>query len=607
MDQKNDYYICSDHQNYCTLVCINPQCVFKPLCEACVSKHYPHHMSEIVPLDQILQKKMIMPTIFSQAFHKLKQTLFSLQMQLNNKRIENLKRLLIFCESLKGTFDEFLKDFNAKGNRLINQTYESFPSEISELLQKINNHEIAFDPNLNSPFFSSQRVENSMKFQSHYRQQLFPNLEEEVKFLEKNIEGSFCEVNQEKILPELNKFLDSFFKKHDFFNISKIKKAFIPKSEKKQPQQTSFFKDDSLVKSAIISQNKNQIIDPYPDLWTLKPQKTNNNWLTNTNKNINTNKNTIETSLKKLNQSPYKHLSNPQSDFGSVSLLGSHTDMVNTLCVIPYTNWLFSGGGDKIIKQWDYKTCYLLKEFKGHLADIWSLVYIGEENFIASSSSDKTIKLWNILQGNCIKTLVGHLGVVRCLIFDYEQKNLISGGTDQTIKIWDIYAGVCKETIKGHDNIVRCLCWMGKMRKLISGGGDGCIRIWDFNTIERNVQSLISHTGEIWSIIYIEEMEIMVSCGTDRMIRIWNCEQWKIMKILIGHHNIVNKVIYLKDQKRILSSGSDLVMKLWNIHSGQNIRSFNEHEDVVADMVFVDGVIITASWDRNIKKWELFE
>lgn len=593
MESKTQDYVCNDHQNYCNLVCINPECVFKPLCDACISKHYSHHMSEIVPLDKMLQRKMIMPSIFSQTFSKLKQTVFSLQMQLNNKRLENLKQFLFFCESLKHCFEEYLKDFNDRGNRLINQTYESFPKEISEILQKINEHEISFDPNMNSPFFSSQRVENSMKFQSHYRQNLFPPLEEEVKLLEKNIEGSFCEVNELKIRPELNKFLESFFKKHDNFTISKIKKIML---KNHQPPQTKDIKDNFLMKSAIYSQPHEKSFE----IFEKNPRNTKNVDFFKTRQNY------------KFSKSPspflpFSQLSNPQTDFGSVSLIGSHIDMINTICIIPFTNWLFSGGGDKVIKQWDFKTCYLLKELKGHSGDIWNVIYIGEGNFIASASSDKSIKLWNVLQANCIKTLIGHNGVVRCLIFEDQQKNLISGGTDQNIKIWDIYSGICKETIPAHNNIVRCLCWMDKTRILLSGGGDGTIKIWDFDKIEKNVQTLIGHNGEIWTIIYINELKIMISAGTDKMIRIWDCEQWKIIKILTGHQNIVNKLLYLKDQKRILSSGSDFSLKLWNFHSGQNIRTFNEHEDVVSDMIYVEGVIITASWDRTIKKWSLFE
>jgi len=547
-------------------------------------------MSEIVPLDQVLQKKLIMPSIFSQAFHKLKQTVFSLQMELNNKRLENLKKFLFFCESLKQNFEEFLKAFHERGNRLINQTYESFPAEISDLLQKINDHEIAFDPNMSSPFFTSQRVENSLKFQSQYRQTFFPNLEEEVNALEKNIQGSFCEANEDKLRSELNQFLEVFFKKHDTFKISKIKKVGLPKNQR--PQQKTFKENNSLIKSAIFSINDN------------------NNSLDFLEKKGKLTKNSDYFDKKAKNTrslSPYKYLSNPQTDFGSVTLLGSHVDMINTICVIPDTNWLFSGGGDKIIKQWDYKNGYLLKELKGHNGDIWSLIYIGEGNFIASSSSDKTIKIWNVLQANCVKTLVGHFSVVRCLVFDEMERKLISGSTDQSIKVWDIYSGMCTETIKAHHNIVRCLCWMEKQRKLVSGGGDGTIKIWDFNKIERNVETLLGHNGEIWSIIYIDELKIMVTCGTDKMIRIWDLEQLKIIKILLGHDNIVNKLLYLKDEKRILSSGSDFTIKLWNINSGQNIRTFTEHEDVVSDMVYVNGVIITASWDRNIKKWSLFE
>ena len=121
------------------------------------------------------------------------------------------------------------------------------------------------------------------------------------------------------------------------------------------------------------------------------------------------------------------------------------------------------------------------------------------------------------------------------------------------------------------------------------------------------METLIGHSGEIWSVIYIEELKVMLSAGTDKIIRIWDLNSLKILRMLIGHANIVNKILYLKDEKRILSSSSDLTMKLWNINSGQNIRTFNEHEDVVSDMAFADGVIITASWDRNIKKWSLFD
>lgn len=584
--ENHKNFVCHDHQNYCTLVCINPDCVFKPMCEACVSGHYNHHMSEIFPLDQIMQKKLIMPTIFSQAFHKLKQTVFSLQMQVNNKRLENLKHFMFFCESLKRDFEDYLRNFHDRGKKLIDETYSSFPKEISELLQKITNFETSFDPNLNSPYFSSQRIQNSLKMQSTYRNHLFPHLEDEVRNLEQNIEGSFCRANEENLRGELTKFCEGFFKKYDNFKISKIKKGILPKIH----QEKGRTKQNALSKSALIS-IKETFLDPYERAVKFEQ-----------NSDIIKNKEN-----KNRSASPNKYFTNFEKDFASVNIIGSHLDMVNTICTVPYTNWLFSAGGDKIIKQWDYKANFLVKEFRGHTGDIWNIVYVGEENFIASASSDRTIKLWNILQGSCIKTLIGHIGVVRCLFFEYESKGLISGGSDQSIKVWDIYSGICKETLNGHNNIVRCFCWIPKENKLVSGGGDGVIKIWNFNKIEREVQSVISHNGEVWDIIYISELNILLSCGTDKMIRIWDVERWKIVKILLGHQNIVNKLVYLKDEKRIISSSSDFTLKLWNIDSGQNIRTFHEHTDVVPAILYEDGLIITCSWDRTIKKWSLFE
>lgn len=594
---ENDHqFICKNHQNYCTLVCVHPECAFNPLCEACVSRHFSHHMSEIYPLDQILRKKLVMPTIFSQAFHKLKQTVFSLQMQVNNKRLENQKRFLFFCESLKQNFEEYMKDFNERGNRLINETYESFPNEISQLLQRINDFEISFDPNLSSPYFSSQRIENSLKMQSHYRSNLFPQLEEEVAELERNIEKSYCQAHEEEIRSNLVKFCEGLFKKYDNFSINKIKKGLSPsKYQKKTTNNNKIPKENSLSKSALISIKEN-FLDPYER--TSRYEKKNFDYFSQNKQNNKSNK----------SYSPHKNFNifEPE-DSTKINIIGSHKDIINTICTIPFTTWLFSAGGDQIIKQWDYKTNYFIKDFKGHYGDIWKIVYLGEENFIASCSSDKLIKIWNVLQGACIKTLHGHMGVVRCLLFDEQSKKLISGGSDQIIKVWDIYSAVCQETLAGHKNIVRCFCWIAERKNLISGGGDGVLKVWDFNKIDKEVQSLISHSGEIWDIIYLEDLKILISCGTDKMIRIWETDHWKIVKILLGHQNIVNKSLYLQDGKRILTSSSDRSIKLWNISSGQNIRSFNEHDEVVPDMLLADGLIITCSWDKTIRKWSLFE
>jgi F-box and WD-40 domain protein 1/11 len=115
--------------------------------------------------------------------------------------------------------------------------------------------------------------------------------------------------------------------------------------------------------------------------------------------------------------------------------LKGHRGPVNALNI--RGDYVFSAGGDGIVKMWDLLTGTCVRDFRGHTRGLACVQVSG--NIVISAGNDKTIRTWNIDTGQCVRVLEGHKCLVRSLhIFAHK---IISGSYDQTIQIWDLNTG----------------------------------------------------------------------------------------------------------------------------------------------------------------------
>jgi len=137
--------------------------------------------------------------------------------------------------------------------------------------------------------------------------------------------------------------------------------------------------------------------------------------------------------------------------------------------------------------------------------------------------------------------------------------------------------------------------------KLISSSDDGDIRIWDLDIYEC-VKCLEKHANSIISVDC--RGDILISCGTDRKIAIWNLNNLKD-NIFTIRSNIKINVVKIIDEL-LYTCGADGFLSIYSIVENQLILTQKLHEGSVLDISYLQpNKIATIGKDNLIKLWNI--
>lgn len=111
------------------------------------------------------------------------------------------------------------------------------------------------------------------------------------------------------------------------------------------------------------------------------------------------------------------------------------------------------------------------------------------------------------------------------------------------------------------------------------------ILIWDFakGTPTRAVTA--RHRGQIAQMVFSADGRLIVSCDTDKYIKIWDVATAQEQATLLGHRQGVTSVDISPDGRTVVSSSSDRTVRLWNVATHREIARF-EGLDLVDQVSF---------------------
>ena len=141
----------------------------------------------------------------------------------------------------------------------------------------------------------------------------------------------------------------------------------------------------------------------------------------------------------------------------------------------------------------------------------------------------------------------------------------MSGSRDKTIKLWNTLAE-CKYTITedGHQNWVSCV---------------------RFSPATNN--------------------PIIVSCGWDRVVKVWSLTNCKLQYDHLGHGGYLNTVTVSPDGSLCASGGKDGKAMLWDLNEGKHLYTL-EGGDIIEALTFSPNRYwLCAAAGDTIKIWDL--
>jgi WD40 repeat protein len=166
---------------------------------------------------------------------------------------------------------------------------------------------------------------------------------------------------------------------------------------------------------------------------------------------------------------------------------GGHSEKVNSLCLSPDNQNLYSVSSDKTIKVWGLVMEQLEKTIggtedereKGHQNDIIDVK--ATQNLLVSASDDGFIIVWDRLKFTLIKKLEFHDPVFTLAVSEKENA-IIAGGKRNNIKVWwDFLTSNTEYELKGHKDCVVKVQVFGRTNLLYSCSRDKHLKIWSLD------------------------------------------------------------------------------------------------------------------------------
>ncbi len=118
------------------------------------------------------------------------------------------------------------------------------------------------------------------------------------------------------------------------------------------------------------------------------------------------------------------------------------------------------------------------------------------------------------------------------------------------------------------------------------------------------IQMLMSGSARtyVYSVAFSPDKSLLVSASSDKLVRIWDVKNGKLLFAIKAHKQAVNHAEFSPNGKIIVSASSDKTVKLWNVTDGKRIGSLSGHSDGVNWANFSpDGKLIaTACQNKQI-------
>jgi WD40 repeat protein len=170
-------------------------------------------------------------------------------------------------------------------------------------------------------------------------------------------------------------------------------------------------------------------------------------------------------------------------------------------------------------------------------------------------------------------------------------------------RIADTEAGRVLFTLQ-HPGEITSLAFSNDGRRIVTGGRDRLARVWNgFNG--KLLYELVGHQGQVLDVAIGPGGTEVATVSTDGTGRVWEAQTGELRATLFGHTNFVRSVAFSPDGQSVVTASRDGTARTWALN-GRRLATLAGNADVVDLARFSpDGYsVATAGADGSVKIWD---
>ncbi|XP_033630475.1 cilia- and flagella-associated protein 52-like [Asterias rubens] len=238
----------------------------------------------------------------------------------------------------------------------------------------------------------------------------------------------------------------------------------------------------------------------------------------------------------------------------------------------------FTRDGRSIVSAWDDNKIRVFYPESGklmyqindaHNKKVTAITTTSDCSRIISGGGEGQVRVWVIsnMKATLKEAMKEHKAAVTCIVVKKNDSECISASDDGSCIIWDLNR-FTRSVVIFASTLFKCVCYNQEESQAITSGTDRKIGYWEaFNASQiREVDG--SKTGAVNGMMVSPDGQHFVTCGDDKLIKVWNYEEGSVTHVGIGHSGEVNKLRICPNQKTIVSVSKDGAILCWKYPHG---------------------------------------
>ncbi|KAL5019371.1 hypothetical protein ScPMuIL_005093 [Solemya velum] len=233
-------------------------------------------------------------------------------------------------------------------------------------------------------------------------------------------------------------------------------------------------------------------------------------------------------------------------------------------------------------------------------------------DIVLSASRDKTLILWRLTRdetnyGVPHQCLKGHGHFISDVVLSSDGQFALSGSWDKSLRLWDLSAGRTTRQFVDHEKDVLSVAFSADNRQIVSGSRDKSIKLWNTLGVCKYTIQEDGHSDWISMVRFSPNTNnpIIVSCGWDRTVKVWNLTNCKLKTNHFGHRGYLNCVTVSPDGSLCASGGKDGSALLWDLNEGKHLYTL-DGGDIISALAFSPNRYwLCQAAGPSIKIWDL--